>query len=95
MIVLQFLTDEYQKVLTFNYLSTYISALKNYLPDTVLYAHVIQKFVKGMFRIRHTETKYHTIWDIQILLEFAENISFDSYLDVCRKPICLFTWLTC
>lgn len=69
-IVLQFLTKEFLRVLSFNYLSIYTSALRNYLPDTVLNAHVIQKFMKGMSRLRPCKTKYHAIWDVQILLEF-------------------------
>lgn len=52
MIVLQFLTDKYQRGLPFNYLCTYISTLRNYMYDTFLNAHVIKKFLKGIFRLR-------------------------------------------
>ena len=84
MIVLQFLTKEFLRVLSFNYLSIYTSALRNYLPDTVLNSHVNQKITKGMFRLRLLKTKY-AIWSVQILLEFLENISLDNDMDVSRK----------
>ena len=57
-IVLQFLTKEFLRVLSFNYLSIYTSALRNYLPDTVLNSHGNQKITKGMFRLRLLKTKY-------------------------------------
>ena len=61
--VIQFLTEEYERVLSFKYLSGYISALKNYLPNCILDDNVIKKFKKGLFKLRPPKTKYHTIWD--------------------------------
>ena len=68
--VIQFLTEEYEWGLSFNYLSGYISALKNYLPNHVLDANVIKKFKKGLFKLRLPKTRYHAIWDVNILLIF-------------------------
>ena len=85
MIVLQFLTEEYQRGFSFNYLSSYIAALRNYLPDTALNAYVIRKFIKEIFRLRPHKTKYHAIWDKQILLD----IFLDNDMNVSRKLVCL------
>ena len=93
-IVLQFLTEEYQRSLSVNYLSSYISALRNYLLNTVLNPYVTQKFMKGMAKLKPPKIKYHAIWDVQILLEFFENISLDNYMDVSRKLFCLFVVLS-
>ena len=41
--VIQFLTEEYERGLSFNYLSGYISALKNYLPSHILDASIVKK----------------------------------------------------
>ena len=41
--VIQFLTEEYERGLSFNYLCGYISALKNYLPSHILDASVVKK----------------------------------------------------
>ena len=92
-IVLQFLTEDYQRGLSFNYLSSYISALRNYLLDTVLNPYVTQKFMKGMAKLKPLKIKY-AIWDVQILLQLFENISLDNYMDVSRKLVCLFVVLS-
>ena len=41
---IQFLTEKYERGLSFNYLSGDISVLKNYLPNHILDANVVQKF---------------------------------------------------
>ena len=79
--VIQFLTEEYERRLSFNYLSGYISALKIYLPNHVLDAKVIKKFKKGLFKIRPPKAKYHAVWDVNILLNFLENMRIDSDMD--------------
>ena len=61
MMALKILTEEYQRGFYSNYLISYISALRNYLHDTVLNAHVIRKLMKGIFRLRPHKTKYHAI----------------------------------
>ena len=44
--VIQFLTEEYERGLPFNYLSGYISALKNYLPNHMLNANVVKNLTR-------------------------------------------------
>ena len=91
---MQFLTEEYERDLSFNYLCGYISALKNYLPSHILDTHVVKKFKKGLFKLRSPKTKYHAIWDINIILKFLENMSTGSDMDVSRKFVCLFMLLS-
>ena len=92
--VIQFLTEEYERGLSFNYLSGYISTLKNYLPNQKLDPNVVKKLRKGLFKLRPPKTKYHAIWDVNILLNFLENLSTDSDMDVSRKLVCLFMLLS-
>ena len=66
----QLLTENYERGLSFNYLCGHISALKNYLPSHILDANVVKKFKKGLFKLRPQKTKYHAIWDVNILLKF-------------------------
>ena len=61
-----------------------------HLHDTVLKAYVIQKIMNGMFRLRPRKTKYHAIWNVQIMLKFLENISLNNDIDISRKLVCLF-----
>ena len=84
--VIQFLT-EYERGLSFNYLRVYISALKNYLPSQILDGNVVKKFKKCIFKPRPLKTKYHAIWDVNILLNVLENMSTDSDMDVSRKLV--------
>ena len=67
---------------------------RNYLPDSVLNAPVIQKFMKEMFRLGPPKTKYHALWDVQILLEFLENISLYNDMNLSRNPAFLVTVLS-
>ena len=73
--------------MSFNYLSGYISALKNYLPNHVLDANVIKKFKKGLFKLSPSKTKYYAMWDVNILLNFLENMSIDIDMDVSEKLV--------
>ena len=83
--VIQFLTEEYKRGLFLSYLRRYKSAMKNYLPSH-----------NSLFN-RPFKTKYHAIWDANILLNFLENVSTISDMDVSRKLVCLllFIWFTC
>ena len=90
---MQFLTEKYERGLSFNYLSGDISVLKNYLPNHILDANVVQKFKKDLFELRPPKTKYHTIWDVNILLNFLENLNTDSDMNISRKLVCLFMLL--
>ena len=83
--VIQFLTEEYERGLFLSYLRRYKSAMKNYLPSH-----------NSLFN-RPFKTKYHAIWDANILLNFLENVSTISDMDVSRKLVCLllFIWFTC
>ena len=86
--VIQFLTEEYERCLSFNYLCGYIFALKNHLPSHILDANVVNKFKKCLFKLRLPKTKYHAIWDVNILLNFLENMRRDSDLDISSKLVC-------
>ena len=46
--------------------------------------------MKGIFRLRSRKTKYHAICDIQILLEFPENISLGNDMDLRGKIVYYF-----
>ena len=90
----QSLTEEYERGLPFNYFSGYISALKNYLRNYIVDTNVVKKIKKGLFKLRPLKTKYHATWDVNILLNFLENMSTDSDMYVSRKLVCLFMLLS-
>ena len=75
-------------------MSGYISTLKNYFPNHILDANIVKKIKKRLFKLRSPKTKYHAIWDVNILLSFLENMSADSDMDVRKKLVCLFMLLS-
>ena len=79
--VIQFLTEEYERGLFLSYLRRYKSAMKNYLPSH-----------NSLFN-RPFKTKYHAIWYANILLNFLENVSTISDMDVSRKLVCLLLFI--
>lgn len=47
-----------------------------------------------MFRVRPLKTKYHVIWDVQILLDFLGSVSLDNDVDISMKLNCIFMILS-
>ena len=91
--VIQFLIEEYERDLSFSYQFGYIFALMNYLQSHTLDANIVTKFKKGLFEHRPPKTKYHAMWDVNILLNFLEIMNTNSDMDVSRKLTCLFMFL--
>ena len=56
--VKQFLAEEYERGLSFNYLCRYITALKNYLLSHILNDKVVKKCEKDLFKLRPPTTIY-------------------------------------
>ena len=92
--MIQFLTEEYELGLSFNYLCRYISSLKNYLPIHILDANVVKKNKKRLFKLRLLKAKYHTIWDVNIILSFLQKMSTDSDMNISREFFCLLILLS-
>ena len=55
---------------------------------------LVKKFKKGLFKLRPPKTKYHAIWNVNILLNCLENMNTDSDIDVGRKLACLYMLLS-
>ena len=85
--VIQFLTEEYERGLFLSYLRRYKSAMKNYLPSHN------SLFNRNPPPLPPFKTKYHAIWDANILLNFLENVSTISDMDVSRKLVCLLLFI--
>ena len=60
----------------------------------MLDANNVKKCKKGLFKLRPPRTKYHAIWDINIVLNFLENMSTDNDTYLSRKLVCLFMLLS-
>ena len=86
-IVLEFLTLEYNRGLSYNAIRNVLSAISSYLPHDVSHHNIIKKFMKGAFNLRPPKTQYHAIWDVSILLNYLQNMNTDSDMSKCKKVV--------
>ncbi|VEN47414.1 unnamed protein product, partial [Callosobruchus maculatus] len=71
--VLAFLEKEFKRGANYNTLNTHRSAL-NFICD-VGKCELVERFMKGVFKIKPTFPRYDEIWDPLPVLTFAENLS--------------------
>ena len=76
-IVLEFLTLEYNRGLTYNAIRNFLSAISSYLPHEVRHHNIIKMFMKGAFNLRPPKTKYHAIRDV---IHYLKNINTDKVI---------------
>ena len=93
-IVLEFLTLEYNKGLSYNAIRNVLSAISSYLPHEVRQHIIIKKFMKGAFNLRPLKTQHHAIWDVSILLNYLQNMKTDSDMSKSKKIVCLMMLLS-
>ena len=93
-IVLEFLTLEYNKGLSYNAIRNVLSAISSYFPHEVGHHIIIKKFMKGAFNLRPPKTQHHAIWDVSILLNYLQNMNTDSDMSKSKKIVCLMMLLS-
>ena len=87
-IVLEFLTLQYNRGLSYNAIRNVLSAISSYLPHELRHHNIIKKFMKGAFSLRPPKTQYHAIWDVSILLNYLQNMNTDSAMNKSKKIVC-------
>ena len=93
-IVLEFLTLEYNRGLSYNAIRDVLSVISSYLPHEVRHHNIIKKFMKGAFNLRPPKTQYHAIWDVSILLNYLQNMNTDNDMNKRKKIVCLMMLLS-
>lgn len=91
-VVLLFLTDQFQKGANYSTINTCHSALSLLLGKDITNNESISRFIKGVFRLRPTQPKYHFTWDPHIVLIYFSNLfPYDnvSLYDLTIKTITL------
>ena len=88
-IVLEFLTLEYNRCLSYNAIRNVLSAISGYLPHEVRHHNIIKKFMNGAFNLRPLKTQYYAIWEVSILLNYLQNMNTDSDMNKSKKIVCL------
>ena len=84
-IVLEFLTLEYNRGLSYNATRNVLSAISSYLPHEVRHHNIIKKFMKGAFSLRPPKTQYHAIRDVCIILNYLQNMNTHSDMNKNKK----------
>ena len=93
-IVLEFLTLEYNRGLSYNAIRNVLSAISSYLPHELRHHNIIKKFMKGAFSFQPPKTQYHALWDVSILLNYLQNMNTDSAMNKSKKIVCLMMSLS-
>ena len=89
-----FLTGEYKRGLWYKALQNVFSALSNRIPYSVKYYHTIEKLMKGIFTLCPPKNKYHSIWNIDKLLQYLQSIETERDTDISRKLVTLMILLS-
>lgn len=66
----QFLNEQYKNGASYSTLNTYRSAI-NFIINTKVDEKIINRFLKGVFKLRPVFPKYKTTWDPSIVLKFV------------------------
>ena len=82
------------EVFSLSYLCSYVSALRNYLSNSILDANNNKKSKKKLFKLRPTQVKNSPIRNINALLIFLWNMLTDTDMNIPRKIECLFMLLS-
>lgn len=64
-----FLNEQYKRDVGYSTLNTYRSAI-NFIINTRVEEKIINRFLKGVFKLRPVFPKYKTIWDPSIVLQY-------------------------
>ena len=100
-LLLDFLSELHKTGLGYSGINTArsaISMLTNTDDGTTLGAHpLVIRFMKGIFKMKPTQPRYHKIWDVSIVLNFLRTLSpvrDISLKDLTLKTVALTSLLT-
>ena len=68
MVVLQFLTEYFEKGHSYKTIVGYVSTIRKYISFQPKEAMVIKRFLRGVYNVRPPKKKFMATWDIGILL---------------------------
>ena len=85
-IVLEFLTDLFNKGLQYRTINTYCSAIsKTHLPvdDSLIGSHpLVSRFIAGVFQSRPPCPRYLATWDVSVVLFYLRTLSLKGDLSL-------------
>ncbi|XP_077256292.1 uncharacterized protein LOC143894093 isoform X1 [Temnothorax americanus] len=80
--VLQYLSQRFDNGASYGTLNTERSAISLISLDDSSNNPIMTRFFKGVFKLRPTKAKYDSIWDIEVVLRWAEELEPLETLDL-------------
>ena len=86
--IIEFLTEEFKKGLTYNWIVSTRSILSHYLPCDITNYSTVSTFLKGVCNLITPAPKYFAIWNVNILLSHMQHK--ETFYDTTKKLAALF-----
>lgn len=90
-IVLRFLTTKFQEGAAYGSINNYRSAIALINKGNKSNSHIVNRFFKGIYRLRPNPPKYNSTWDINIVLKELESWFPNQDLDIHKLTCKLVT----
>ena len=88
--IIEFLTEEFNRDLSFNSLVSARSALGHCLSCDIIHHSTISTFLKGVYNLRPPSPKYIAIWNVNTLLSQLQHDDINTFYNITKKLAALF-----
>ena len=88
--IIEFLTEEFKRCLSYNSLISARSVLGHYLPGDIINHKTVCTFLKGVHNLRPPTPKYFAIWDVNTLSSQIHHKNISTFYDITKKLATLF-----
>ena len=88
--IIEFLTEEFKRGLSYNSLVSARSALGNFLSFDIVHHSTVSTFLKGVYNLRPPTPKYFAIWNVNTLLSHIQHKDISTFYDITKKLATLF-----
>ena len=88
--IIEFLTEEFKRVLSYNSLVSARYALGRCLLCDIIHHSTVSTFLKGVYNLRPPTLKYFSIWNVNTLLSHIQHKDISTFYDITKKLDTLF-----
>ena len=88
--IIEFLTGEFKRGLSYNSIVSARSALGPCLPCDIINDSTVSTFLKGAYNLRPPTPKYFAIWNVNTLLSHIQHKDISTFYDITKKLATLF-----
>ena len=88
--IIEFLTEEFKRGLSYNSLVSARSALGHCLSCDIIHHSTVSTFLKGVYNLRPPTPKYFAIWNVNTLLSHIQHKDISTFYDITKKLDTLF-----